>query len=286
MKLLKQYLFKYTDNFIFDENIIESVSGALSLIEGYSTANFYSKLNPSIVTKKSIPLTAINSFVSTTTTPANTAIQYTLIKDGQDYYYNSGWVVSDGSYSQSNTLAEIQANLSTFTAERARTKIRIFLHSEDGTATPSISSLNFGFDYTGYCAPDDVRALMGNAGLTNIDDEDLIGVIEIADDQINSYLGEYTLPLASIPSQIKSYSAVIASYNLYSSLEITESGTTKSPQRVRYEQAIKELQSILEGKKSIAGLSRNSIDTISYSTSETIIETNDPIIMFDNYTGT
>ena len=283
-KSLKQYLFKYSDNFTFDENLIESASGVLRLSNAYSTAYDYCNLNPSIATKKSIPLTAINSFVPIVTEPTGTAVQYTLIKDGQDYYYHSGWVVSNGSYSQSNTLAEIQANLSTFTTERTRVKIRIFLNS-NGTATPSISSLNFGFDYTGYCTPDDVRALMGHIGSTSgIDDEDLIGVIEIADDQINSYLGEYTLPFTSTPSQIKSYSAVIAAYNLHSNLETTEGGTTKSPQRVRYEQAISELEDISKGKKVIFGLTKTD-KIISYSSSETVVEANEPVIMFENYSG-
>ncbi len=274
---IKNYQFKFSDSYIYDESEIIMLGGKMQLQEPYSTAD------PFILTKKSIPLVGINSFVPSVTTPTGTAIKYTLQKDGQDYYYNSGWIVSDGSYSQANTLAEVQANLSTFTEERIRIKVKIFLHSDDGTNTPEISNLALGFIYNGYCYPDEVRALMGNAGVSeNIDDEDIIGVIEIADSQIDGYLSKYTLPFESVPGQIRSFSAIIASYNLYSSFEAAQ-GATKSPQRVRYEQAIRELQAIHNGKKVITELTVNNYMP-SYSDNEDYIEyKNDVELQFDSY---
>jgi phage gp36-like protein len=272
---LKIYEFKFSDPYIFDGSVIE-VGGKMQLQKAYSTAN------PSILTRKSIPLTSINSFVPSVDTPSGTEIKYTLIKDGQDYYYNAGWVVSDGSYAKANTLAEIQAYLATFTTERTRVKVRIFLHS-DGTATPSISNLALGFSYTGYCSPDDVRALLGGTGTSqNIDDEDIIGVIEVADSEVDTYLSKYTLPFSSTPAQIRSWSAIIAAYNLYSSFEVVE-GTTKSPHRVRYEQAISELEAINSGKKRIVGLTQNYNKPV-YSTNDSTIEfENDVTLQWDNY---
>ena len=265
-KTIKTYNFTQDLNkFEYDDSLIEVSSGYLKLKSTYSTNN------PDIVTKKPLPLTCINSFVPTTSIPANTAIKYTLIKDGQDYYYNSGWVESDGTYSKANTLAEIQANIATFTTSRILAKVRVFLSSTTGSATPGISLLKLGYTYTGYSTPDDVRSFMGNTGLgSGVDDEDLISAIEAADSQIDAYICNYELPLASTPAQIRDYSKIIAAYNIYSSLEVVE-GQTKSPQRVRYEQALKELEQVLNGKKAIQGLT--ALDQFTaYSTSEDLDE--------------
>jgi phage gp36-like protein len=276
---LKTYKFRHETLFDFDVTLIEKSGSSLQLI---ATTLVYSMANPSIVTKKSIPLSAINSFVPTVTTPTGTEIKYTLIKDGQDYYYNSGWIVSDGTYIKSNTLAEIQANIATFTTERTDVKIKVFLHSQTGAATPSISILSIGFTYSGYCSPDAVRRLLGGAGQSeNIDDEDIIGGIEIADSQIDSYLSKYTLPLTTIPAQIRSYSAIIAAYNLYSNFEVLE-GTTKSAHRVRYEKAMQELEAIHKGDKFISGLTKTD-NMPSISTNDDYIEYEDDVtLQFEN----
>lgn len=254
-KTSKTYEFGYGDDYIFDKTKIEATGSLMQLRSPISTAN------PSIRTRYSIPLTAINTFIPSYSAATGSAIKYTLIKDGQDYYYSSGWVVSDGTYSQSNTLAEIQANLATFTTTRVRVKVRIFLHS-DGVVVPTISTLDIGFDYEGYCTPDDVRGLLGRAGASKgINDEDIITAIETADSQINAYLSKYTLPLTTVPAQVRSYSVIIAAYNSYSSFEVAE-GVTKSPHRVRYEQAMRELEKIHKGEKSITGLTANSNLTV------------------------
>jgi hypothetical protein len=76
--------------------------------------------------------------------------KYSLKKDSQYYYHNgSAWVVADGTYLQTNTVAEIVANASTFTIISVGFNVKIFLHSEDGQTTPNIDQLVITYDFSG-----------------------------------------------------------------------------------------------------------------------------------------
>ena len=81
-------------------------------------------------------------------------VKYALYKDGTLYYHNgSDWVTSDGSYNQSNSLAEIVANKLTFTSVSIEFKWRAFLHSEDGSDYPEIDAITVTYDFSQSSVP-------------------------------------------------------------------------------------------------------------------------------------
>ncbi len=87
-----------------------------------------------------------------------------------DLYYNSGWVASDGSYSQANTTAEIVANLSTFTAADTINLDIVFTD----TNTQGLVS-NTVLTYTGQAYPTDNPTIETN---TSFRTDDLVSFAE------------------------------------------------------------------------------------------------------------
>lgn len=72
---------------------------------------------------------------------------YLLSLDKIIWYYNSGgtWMVSDGSYAQSNTAAEIQSNATTFGAQVGRGNIYVrALVKSNSTSQCELEQINFG----------------------------------------------------------------------------------------------------------------------------------------------
>ncbi len=107
----------------------------------------YLTTDPVITTIDIIKAGGLASFVETSTKSGTDEIKYILIKDGTKYYYNVGWVVSDGSYTQANTAAEIETNKTTFTADATDLTIDILLHSGDGSTSPIVHSLDVGYNF-------------------------------------------------------------------------------------------------------------------------------------------
>ncbi len=77
-------------------------------------------------------------------------IKYNLKKGTSYYWHNSvSWAVSNGTYTQANTAAEILANKATFTTEIVTSKFKAFLHSANGTTTPQLDTLKVDYNYAG-----------------------------------------------------------------------------------------------------------------------------------------
>jgi hypothetical protein len=108
----------------------------------YDSANF------SITAPFFVVMTA---FVETSTKLGSDEIKYTISTDGgvSFLYYNVGWIPSDGTYANSNTAAEINANLFQFPESESIT-IRFFLHSETGTTTPELDQLDIDYNENFY----------------------------------------------------------------------------------------------------------------------------------------
>ena len=86
----------------------------------------------------------------TETAAGSDAIKYILKKGTSWYYYTgSAWAVSDGTYSQSNTAAEIEAAKATFTTSVVVSKVKAFLHSDDGSTTPQLDAIDIHYDFSG-----------------------------------------------------------------------------------------------------------------------------------------
>lgn len=114
------------------------------------TAQIYPVDSPTIQIAQGFRTEELLDFVETVTKTGSDEIKYILEKDS-DWYYWSGaaWVVSDETYTQSNTVAEIIANIATFTTSSICFSVKMFLHSSDGCSTPSIQELKITFDFSG-----------------------------------------------------------------------------------------------------------------------------------------
>lgn len=104
-----------------------------------------------------IPATAfymdeLESFTATETATGSDAVKYLQKKDTDYIQYSSGWQSCTLTYANSNTSTEIETNKATFTTERVLYGVYIFLHSNDGTTTPSIDLLTIGYSYAGEAA--------------------------------------------------------------------------------------------------------------------------------------
>lgn len=139
--------------FAFDSTLVEVASSTLRLLDlGAST---YSTADPVTTSQHALMMATFTSFAESATKPAGSEIKYQLVINGSNYYYSSTatlWVASDGTYSQSNTATEVNANLSTLVANLGLTAdfyvgLRVLLHS-NGSARPALTSNTFGYTFT------------------------------------------------------------------------------------------------------------------------------------------
>lgn len=103
----------------------------------------YSTVDPTITHTAGILMDSLVSFTPAVVAAGNDAVKYLLNIDGADTYWDgTDWVASNGTYAQSNTAAEIDDNAAALDLTDGKTvKVVVFLHSDNGTTTPSISSI-------------------------------------------------------------------------------------------------------------------------------------------------
>ena len=127
----------------------------------------YSTSNPIIYPKSSIRTDEIISLSETSTKPSGTDIKYIIKVTDTDYYWNgSNWAQSDGSYSQSNTINEINNNLSNFPGNPSEVYVKAMLHS-DGFDSPELDKLEVDYDYAG-SDRDDITVCAVTGWITDI----------------------------------------------------------------------------------------------------------------------
>jgi hypothetical protein len=61
------------------------------------------------------------------------------------YWSGATWAASSG-YAQSNSYSTINTNIATFPITASGMRIRVYLHSNDGTTTPNIGNLTVNYD--------------------------------------------------------------------------------------------------------------------------------------------
>ncbi len=154
------YSFTTPANYIYDSYAIEVVGGTAQLISDPT----YPVDNPTIIPTASITQDALDSFLATLTAAGLDEVRFVLRVDGQDKYYDTGgsaWRDADGTYSQTNDLATLQANLATFT-DRGDLVPVIYLHSDDGSTTPNIDDLTIAFNsYGGSATTENLCTVFG-----------------------------------------------------------------------------------------------------------------------------
>ena len=107
------------------------------------TDQIYPIDNPTFELTTALNAEAISEFTNTDSATGNDAVTYILSKDDIYYYWNgSAWVESDETYAESSSGSDISTNIATFNTDtEVETKIKGFLHSEDGTTTPDFTSI-------------------------------------------------------------------------------------------------------------------------------------------------
>jgi len=138
--------FDDANEFSFDTAKIE-ISGSKAQLKDLGGGTFDTS-NPTILTNYPITCSDITSFSDSITEPGSDEITHILEIERQDYYFDgSSWVVSDGSFAQSNDSATINANLVDLLSDIGLTsnfalRIKTLLHSAAGTSTPDITSIS------------------------------------------------------------------------------------------------------------------------------------------------
>lgn len=145
-----------TSDFVLDELVVYSraltpaeiafrwnLGAGTSTIPGEFTT--YPMDNPTVVYKGVVEMQEVLNFVATTVEIGLDLVKYSLIVNSVDYYWDgSAWSVST-SYVESNTAAEILANLSSLALPNS-IRVKAYLHSDDGASTPEISVIQFEYN--------------------------------------------------------------------------------------------------------------------------------------------
>jgi hypothetical protein len=106
--------------------------------------------NPTIEINSRWYLDELELIQETSTKTGSDQIKAILKKDTLWYYWNgSAWTTSDGTYSQSNTIAEIETNKTSFVDSRTYFGVKLFLYSETGLTTPELDTLLIQYSYAG-----------------------------------------------------------------------------------------------------------------------------------------
>ena len=88
----------------------------MSNLEVYHNGQIYPTTNPTVEPINTFNMEQLIGFIETANMAGSDSIKYTLRANGGYLWHNgSAWVSSSGSYSETNTSAEFQANLASFT---------------------------------------------------------------------------------------------------------------------------------------------------------------------------
>jgi len=154
-------LFRIGSNYQASSNSNFSINTIVLFSTVQHTANYtpdwsivpdskYDISNPNIITNASFRHENLDDFIETINISGGDNVKYQLSKNGVWYYWNGTiWVVSNGSYTQSNTGSEIIANKDSFTGDVITTQIKVLLHSAIGDTTPDIDKIAIEYDYAG-----------------------------------------------------------------------------------------------------------------------------------------
>jgi len=109
----------------------------------------YPLTNPKIKLASAVIASEILDIVPVITTPATTAIKYTIIKDNTEYWWNTGanvWEEVVNAYTHSNDLPDILNNIDVLFTQKAYFNLCMYLHSDDGLARPAVSGLSISYN--------------------------------------------------------------------------------------------------------------------------------------------
>lgn len=133
----------------FDNSNTQS---SIDSLEAILTGQTYLTTNPRVDINAPFNNEGILSFITTLIIAGLDNIKWLLFKGTTAYYWNgSAWVVSNETYNQSSTSAEVTEKILLFNPDNDNisTLISFFLHSHDGTTTPEAQNLFLTYDFFG-----------------------------------------------------------------------------------------------------------------------------------------
>lgn len=113
-------------------------------------AEGYSPFDPTVLQNSTVLADELEGFVETTASkPSGSDIKYTIVLNSQQNYFDgANWVNSDGTFLQSNTAAEIESNKTSLDiSSGANLKVNAFLHSDDGSVTPTLTTVTVSYSF-------------------------------------------------------------------------------------------------------------------------------------------
>jgi hypothetical protein len=127
-----------------------AVQSSVAELTASLTAQIYPLTNPSVYISDATSLEELMGFLLTIVKTGSDEVKIILYKGSVPYYYDGAdWSVSDETYSQSNTLTEIQTNKATFTTVQINMYVRLFIHSETGLTSPEAGPLQIVYNFAG-----------------------------------------------------------------------------------------------------------------------------------------
>lgn len=132
----------------FKINFTESNTQAyVDVLTSNINVDVYPTDDPTILTNSSFSASEVLVFAETVNKSGSDDVKYVIQVDGQDLWNNAGTVEnSNGTYVQSNTAAEITAEIDQFVTSRSSVKIKAFIHSDAGTTSPELDLLSLTYD--------------------------------------------------------------------------------------------------------------------------------------------
>jgi len=133
--------------------------------------------NGYILPSQPIQTSAMSSYSETETLPSGTGIQACLKVNGIFQYWNgSAWVVSDGSYSQSNTASVIAANISSLSlGSNSTVYIKWNLNTTNPLTTPTLTESDITYNFGQVISNPNTCSVYGR--LINISGQAEVGAI-------------------------------------------------------------------------------------------------------------
>jgi len=125
-----------------DSNTQSSVSELTANMD----IELYSTTNPTITFTETIRSDGVESFVESASISGSDNIKYT--HNGK-YITGGAWATSDGIYSQSSVVSDNNTYASDLTTIPTTIETVVFLHSENGLTTPTLTSLTTTYSFAG-----------------------------------------------------------------------------------------------------------------------------------------
>lgn len=141
------------------------------------SATIFDLTNPTILLNAAIGADGLEGFTEIATKAAGSEIKYVMCVDGVDFYHDtSNWVVSDGTFAQANLATEVETNKAALDLSAGiNLKIRTFLHSDDGSVRPIITSNTVNTNFF-IAAPVAINECLIFVNLSDVLQGDLSGI--------------------------------------------------------------------------------------------------------------